>query len=193
MRNQQQQLREVKPHAQGHPAFRSRGAECSSRWVATSSPVPSVLRTGLCIRIFSSPLFPRFPSTSPFSVCSAPFRFSTRSSHLLLFRPLCPSLPLSLSPLRPHPSLSVSSSMGPSSGLWAFGGPWRQQEPCRPSLSLCPGAAAGRMGKGQRTEAAAAKTVTGAWLWLGKKGGNQELGDKGCGCQTGQRLPRSCK
>lgn len=48
-----------------------RGAKCSSRWAATSSPVPSVLPTGLCIRIFSSPLFPSFPPPRPSPCLSA--------------------------------------------------------------------------------------------------------------------------
>lgn len=50
-----------------------------------------------------------------------------------------------------------------------------------PSLSLCPVAVAGRVGKGQRVEATVAQPGTGARLWLGKKGGNKELGDRGCG------------
>lgn len=60
-------------------------------------------------------------------------------------------------------------------------------------MSLCPVVEVERVGKGQRREATTAKPGTGAQLWLGKKGGNRELGDSGCGCQSGQRLPLSCK
>lgn len=64
------------------------------------------------------------------------------------------------------------------------------QVPSRPSLFLCPAAAARRVGKGQRMEATVAKPETGAQVWLGKKRGNKELGERGCaGVRAGKGCP----
>lgn len=129
----------------------------------------------LCISIFSNSLF--FPCSSPphlpLSLSSSWPAHSSLGLSALLSHFLC--LPFSH-----HPFLFPSHLQLCMWGVWAFRGPLRQMPSC-PSLSLGPGTAAVRVGKGQTAEAAAAKPERGTQLWLGKKRGNKELGERGCG------------
>lgn len=62
--------------------------------------------------------------------------------------------------------------------------------PSCPLLSLCPMAAAGRVGKGQRAEATVAKPEKEAQLWSRKRNEEtKELGDRGRG---GVRVGKDC-
>lgn len=149
-----------------------RGAQCSSRWAVASSLVLGVPR-----QVSSSPFVP-FPlpllCPSPVSLPVPLISFSCGLwASLSHFRPLShrPSLFPSHLQLRIWGHRESGHSEGPGAG----------QMPSRPSLSLCPVAAAGRVGKGQGVEAAAAEPGTGAQLWFGKKRGNKELGERGCG------------
>lgn len=157
-----------------------------SQKAAADSPVLSILWGGDVSSTFSHA--PRPPALSPSHSLPAPLI-------ALSWRP-CLSLPLSLSPLPCPPTIlsisSPASCLVPSSGFWAFRGPWRSQVPSGPSLCLCPVAAAGRVGKGQRVEAAVAN------LNLGPSSSwerNEETRDsgRGCGGVIGHRLPGSCK
>ena len=64
--------------------------------------------------------------------------------------------------------------------------------PSVPSLFPRPVAEAGRVGKGQREEAAAANLNLGPSSSWERNEETRNLG-RGCGGVTGQRLPRSCK
>lgn len=156
--------------------------------VVAHSPVFSILPAGLSVSIFSSSLFSPFLPPCLSLLLFVPCQFSP-VPHLLLSWPLCFTLLLSVHPPpHPHPSQSCLQLL-----IWG-----QPQESGRavvpgdgqmPSLSLCPVAVAGRVGKGQRVEATVAQPGTGAQLWLGKKGGNKELGDRGRG---GGRVGKGC-
>lgn len=64
--------------------------------------------------------------------------------------------------------------------------------PSVPSLFLRPVAAAGRVGKGHREEAAAANLNLGPNSSWERNKETRNLG-RGCGGVSGQRLPGSCK
>lgn len=127
-----------------------------------------------------------FPSRSPFSapVCSVSFPFSIRPSSLSLLA----SLTHSLSPLHPPVPVSVSFLQGHLLRNRAFGGPWGRQ--AQASLALCPVAAAGRVGKGQRREAQQPN-----WNWgparVGKETRKQGTWGQRVWVSGGQRLRRS--
>lgn len=146
---------------------------------------------GLCISIFSSSLFSPFPPyhyLSPLSLSS-----SLLAPLISLLASLSHSPTFSVSPSPTTLLLSVSSPLR----IWGHPQesghsevPGDGQVPSRPSLSLCPAAAARRVGKGQRMEATVTKPETGAQVWLGKKRGNKELGERGCaGVRAGKGCP----
>lgn len=158
--------------------------------VVDHSPVLSILPAGLSVSIFSSSLFsPFLPPCLSLSlfVCPLPVLSCSTSASLLaslLHSPTFCAHP----PPHPHPSQSCLQ-------LLIWGQPQESGQAVvpgdgqMPSLSLCPVAVAGRVGKGQRVEATVAQPGTGAQLWLGKKGGNKELGDRGRG---GGRVGKGC-
>ena len=146
---------------------------------------------GLCISIFSSSLFLPF---SPYHSLLCPFPvLCLPLSSLSLLASLSHSPTFSVSPSPTTLLLSVSSPLR----IWGHPQesghsevPGDGQVPSCPSLSLCPAAAARTVGKGQRMEATVAKPETGAQVWLGKKRGNKELGERGCaGVRTGKGCP----
>lgn len=105
-------------------------------------------------------------------------------------RLLCPfPLPFSFVPLTPPFSVSVSFLQGHllrNLGIWRSLGTTETQ----PSLALCPVAAAGRVGKGQRRETQQPK-----WNWgpalVGKETRKQGTWGQRVWVSEGQRLRRS--
>lgn len=153
-----------------------------SRQVVAHSPVLTILPAGLCISIFSSSLPPPFPPPPPsLPRLLCPFLFLRL--RLIPFS-LGLTHPLSLSPLHPPFSVSPLLSTGPSCGnrgIWRSLGTTETQ----PSLAPLP-CGCSRKGGQRAEEGGTAAKRTGAQLWLRKKRGNKELGDRGCGCQRGK-------
>lgn len=124
-----------------------------------------------------------FPSRSPFSapVCSVSFPFSIRPSSLSLLASLTHSLSVSPSPAHPRVCLLPTGPSPTESGHLEVPGDGRPRHPSPSALWLRQeGWAKGRGGRHS------SQTGTGAQLGLGKKRGNKELGDRGCGCQGGK-------
>lgn len=171
------------------------GAKCSSRWALAYSPVLSILPTGLCTSIFSSAVFSPCPAISPFSapIC-CPFPVFCLSLSSVAFWVLCLTLSLSLSPLYPCPSPSVSSpaSMGPDP---QESGHSRSLETTQtpPSLAILLPCGCSRKG-GQRAEDGGRSSQT--WNWglalIGKEMRKQGTwGQRVWGIRLGKGCPRA--
>lgn len=192
-----------RPHKPGFahegPAAAQRGSATCSRSPSSQAPADSQAAKVLSV----------LPDGW---LLTASFQFPVLPPHLLFSAPICCSCPVPCCP--PHVSLWASASLShcpclpsaPHPGLISSFSrvartqepgnsevPGDQETPSHRSLSLCPVAAAGRVGKGQRARPQRPDLELGPGSRWERNEETRNWGTEGVGVSEGQRLPRGCK